>query len=79
MFKLIFRSISIIFFFLFLTIGLAFWKGGEPFRWIGEGTQTIGKSFNDFGDFVDDIIAGSRELGKDYNKLKEILTPGQEK
>ncbi len=79
MFKLIFRSISIILFFIFLTIGLSLWKGGEPFRWIGEGTQTIGESFNAFGDFVDDIIAGSQELGKDYDKLKDILTPGQEK
>ncbi len=79
MFKLFFRSISIFLFVVFLTIGLSLWKGGEPFRWVGEGTQTIGKSIAEFGDFVDDVIAGGKDLEKNYNKLKDIITNGEDK
>ncbi len=79
MFKLFFRLISITLFLIFFTVGLSLWKGGEPFRWIGEGTQTIGKSISEFGDFVDDVIAGGKELEGNYNKLKDIITSDKEK
>jgi len=75
MLKLFFRTIAIILFLFFLTIGLAIWKGGEPFRWVGEGTVTIGKKISEFGDFVDEVIAGSKELRRSYERLKETVDP----
>jgi hypothetical protein len=73
MFKLFFRTIIIILFLFFLTIGLAIWKGGEPFRWVGEGTITIGKKISEFGDFVDEMVAGSKKLRKSYEDLKKVV------
>ena len=70
MFKLIFRTMTIILFIVFLTLGLAMWKGGEPFRVFGEGTIVIGKAISEFGDFVDDFIAGGKKVQKSYDKLK---------
>jgi len=46
-------------FILFLLIVfaiLSFWKGGEPFRWIGEATISIGEGIVNMGDGVDDFL-----------------------
>lgn len=74
MFKLIFRTITLIMFLLFISIGLALWKGGEPFRWIGEGTVIIGRTISGFGDFVDDVIKGSDIVQETYEQLKENVS-----
>ena len=73
MFKLIFRTITTIVFLVFLTIGLAFWKGGEPFRWVGDGLVTIGDKVSDVGDLVDEMIDGGKQVKKSYNELKEVI------
>lgn len=73
MFKLIFRTITTIVFLVFLTIGLAFWKGGEPFRMIGEGMVTIGEKVSDVGDLIDEMIDGGKQVKKSYNELKEVI------
>jgi len=73
MFRLIFRMISLVMFLLFLVIGLALWKGGEPFRWVGEGLVQIGRDVTKFGDVVDEIIDGGRKIGRNYDKIKEII------
>ena len=73
MFKLIFRTITTIMFLVFLTIGLAFWKGGEPFRWVGDGMVTIGEKVSDVGDLVDEMIDGGSKVKKSYNELKEVM------
>ncbi|MBC8413100.1 MAG: hypothetical protein ISR96_05125 [Nitrospira sp.] len=73
MFKLIFRFISLTLFIIFLTIGLAFWKGGEPFRVLGEGTVIVGEKLSDFGDFVDGLVNGGKEARKTYDKLREVV------
>lgn len=73
MFRLFFRTITIILFLVFLTVGLALWKGGEPFRWFGEGLTTAGKAASNFGDFVDDVIAGGKKIQQNYDKLKEVI------
>ncbi|MDH4028942.1 MAG: hypothetical protein OEU95_08930 [Nitrospirota bacterium] len=74
MLKLFFRTIILILFIIFLVLGLSLWKGGEPFRWIGEGTRSAGDSISKFGDFVDDVITGGSALRKDYDKVKDYLT-----
>lgn len=71
MFKLFFRIITLIMFFVFISIGLALWKGGEPFRWVGEGTVIIGKTISGFGDFVDDVVKGSDVLQEAYEQIKK--------
>jgi hypothetical protein len=73
MFRLIFRMISLVMFLLFLVIGLALWKGGEPFRWVGEGLVQIGRDVTKFGDVVDEIIDGGKKIGRNYDKIKEII------
>jgi hypothetical protein len=75
MFKLIFRTIVIVLFLVSLTVGLAVWKGGEPFRILGEGTVVIGKSIMEFGDFVDEFIEGGKKLHKSYDELKDTINP----
>ena len=73
MFKLIFRTITTIVFLVFLTIGLAFWKGGEPFRWVGDVMVIIGDKVSDVGDLVDEMISGGKQVKKSYNELKEVI------
>jgi len=73
MFRMIFRMISLVMFLLFLVIGLALWKGGEPFRWVGEGLVQIGRDVTKFGDVVDEIIDGGKKIGRNYDKIKEII------
>ena len=75
MFKLIFRTIVIIVFVIFLSIGVAVWKGGAPFRWIGEKTVTAGNVIQKIGDYVDDIKAGSQKVKKTYEEIKETVSP----
>ncbi|GBE40137.1 hypothetical protein BMS3Bbin09_00009 [bacterium BMS3Bbin09] len=75
MFKLIFRTINIIVLLTILTIGLAFWKGGEPFRWVGDGMVTIGEKVSDVGDLVDEMIDGGKKVQKSYKELKEVIEP----
>jgi hypothetical protein len=73
MFKLIFRTIVILLFLVFFTIALAAWKGGDPFRTFGAGVENIGKKISEFGDFVDDVIRGGKELKENYTKFKEVI------
>lgn len=79
MFKLIFRTIIITVFLMFVTVALAIWKGGEPFRYFGEGVTVVGKSIIKFGDLVDDFVSGSQKLRKSYDDLKEVITSNDEK
>ena len=78
MFKLIFRTIIITVFLIFVTVALAIWKGGEPFRYFGEGVTVVGKSIVNFGDFLDEFKSGSKKLRKSYDKLKDVISPGDE-
>ena len=73
MFKMIFRTITIIVFLIFLIIGVALWKGGEPFRWVGEGLETIGEKVSDVGDLIDEMIDGGKQVKKSYEELKEVI------
>ena len=57
----------------FLTVGLAMWKGGEPFRYFGEGVIVVGESIMKFGDFVDEFIEGGKELRNNYDKIKDVI------
>ncbi len=79
MFKLIFRTITTIVFLIFLTIGIAFWKGGEPFRVVGEGMVTIGEKVYEAGDIVDEVIKGGKKVKKSYIKIKKIIEPEEKK
>jgi hypothetical protein len=73
MFKLIFRTITVMVLLIFVTVALAIWKGGEPFRYFGEGVTVVGKSIMNFGDYVDEFKSGSKNLRKKYDKVKEII------
>ncbi len=75
MFKLIFKCIVIFFFIIFLTVSLALWKGGEPFRWLGDGMAIMGKEIVNFGDNVDEFIAGSKKFKKNYEKVRDVIIP----
>ena len=77
MFKIIFRFMLLTVFLAFLTVGLAMWKGGEPFRYFGEGVIVVGESIREFGDFVDDFIEGGNELRENYDRIKDVITEGK--
>jgi hypothetical protein len=78
MFKIIFKGITIFFFIVFLMVSLAIWKGGEPFRWLGDGLVIMGRTITDFGDTVDDFIKGSKEVRKNVEKIKEVISPDKD-
>jgi len=61
-------------FLLFLIIGIAFWKGGDPFRKAGEGIADAGKTISRFGDFVDNVKKGGKKVQKTYDQLKETIS-----
>ena len=73
MFKLIFRTINSIVLVVILIIGLALWKGGEPFRWFGEGMVVIGEKVSEVGDLVDDMKDGGSKVKKSYKELKKVI------
>lgn len=66
-------------FLVFLITGLIFWKGGEPFRWIGDGTVIIGESISRFGDFVDELIKEGKDVQRTIKDLKETVNGGGNK
>jgi hypothetical protein len=72
-FKLIYKTIVITVFLVFVSIALAMWKGGEPFRIFGDGLTVVGKSIMKFGDLVDEFIDGGKKLRESYDKLKDVI------
>ena len=65
--------------FLFcLTIGLAIWKGGEPFRVMGEGLIIMGQKMSQFGDVVDEVVKGSDEVKRTYKKFRNVIDAAEE-
>ncbi len=74
MFKLIFKGIVIFFFIIFLSVSLAIWKGGEPFKWLGDGLVIMGKEISNFGGHVDEFIKGGKEVRKNYEKIKDVIS-----
>jgi len=77
MFKLIFRTITVIVFLIVLIAALAFWKGGKPFRWLGEKTESAGSAIVQFGDMIDDLKGKKDEVKKSYKEIKETLGEGK--
>ncbi|MDP3296238.1 MAG: hypothetical protein Q8N09_01380 [Thermodesulfovibrionia bacterium] len=73
MLRLIFRTILIIFILFVVTVVLAIWKGGEPFRWTGAKVVTAGRAIEAFGDAIDGIKKGSGKIKKKIMELKENL------
>ena len=63
---------------MFLSIGIAVWKGGAPFRWVGEKTVAAGRIIQKIGDYVDDIKAGSQKVKKTYKEIKGTVSPAKE-
>ncbi|MEW6601085.1 MAG: hypothetical protein AB1499_08950 [Nitrospirota bacterium] len=78
MFKLIFKTVIITIFLMFVTVALALWRGGEPFRYFGEGVTIVGKSIVTFGDYIDEFKSGSSKIQKHYDKLKDAMVPDDE-
>lgn len=71
MFKLIFRTILIIFILIVIIVALAVWKGGDSFRWIGKKTESVGRAICGFGDIVDGVKKGKKKAEKTLKELKE--------
>jgi hypothetical protein len=73
MFKLIFRTVFLILFIIILIAGLAIWKGGEPFRWVGGKTEAVGKAIIHFGDIVDELKNEKKKAQKTLKRVKEAI------
>lgn len=78
MFKIIFRTITIIVFSAILITALAVWQGGKPFRWLGKKTESVGTAIVQFGDMIDDLKGKKDEVKKTYKDIKETLSEGKE-
>jgi hypothetical protein len=72
-FKLVFRTISVIMFLILLIVAVAVWKGGEPFRWVGEGTVIIGQTISKLADTIDEIKNSGEKIGEQITEMKETL------
>jgi len=73
MFKAIFRIITLTVFSVILIVALAVWKGGEPFKWLGNRTVLIGRALIEFGDAIDELKGKKKEIEKTYKELKKIM------
>ncbi len=73
MFKLISRIISLIMFLIIVIAALAFWKGGEPFRVLGEGMVIAGEEIQIFGNLIDEMKEGGEKVGEQLKEMKETL------
>ncbi len=73
MLRAIFRIITLTLFTIILIVGLAVWKGGEPFRWVGKKTVSIGMAITEFGDAIDELKGKKKRVEKTYKELKEII------
>lgn len=73
MFKLIRRLICLIIIAAILFIGLAFWSGGEKFRWFG---KTVKEKSEEVGEKADRIKErtdrSTQAIEKAKNKIKDI-------
>lgn len=78
MFKLIFRTITIIVFSVILIAVLAVWQGGRPFRWLGNKTESVGNAIVQFGDMIDDLKGKKEEVKRTYKEIKDTLSEGKE-
>jgi len=78
MFKAIFRIITLTTFSVILIIALAFWKGGEPFIWLGKKTIVIGRTLIEFGYAIDELKGKKKRIEKTYKELKDIIKTDEE-
>ena len=78
MFKLIFRTMVIVVFVIFLSIGLAVWKGGAPFKWLGAKTIAAGSFMQEIGDYIDNVKDSGRKVKKTYEEIKQTVSPAKE-
>jgi hypothetical protein len=79
MFKLIFRTISLTLFITILITGLAIWKGGEPFIWVGKKIEAAGKTIIRFGHVVDDLRYKKKQVETTIKRLKDVVAPEENK
>jgi len=70
MFRLIFKTIFLVVILVIITISLAVWKGGEPFRWIGNKIEIVGEAIERFGDRIDKIKKDGEKI---VTKLKDTF------
>jgi len=77
MFKLIFRIMVIVVFVIFLSIGLAVWKGGAPFKWMGAKTIAVGIVIEKIGDYIDNVKDSGRKVKKTVDELKDTVSPAK--
>jgi hypothetical protein len=77
MFKFIFRTITTVLFLVVLTVVLAVWKGGEPFRWIGKKTEAVGRSIIQFGEFIDELREGGKKTQEAFEQLRDTFKDGE--
>ena len=77
MFRLIFRTITIIVFTVILIVVLGVWQGGKPFRWLGKKTESVGTAIVQFGDMIDDLKGKKEEVKKTYKEIKETISEGK--
>lgn len=60
-------------FLIVLVIGLALWKGGEPFRILGDGMVIAGKKIQEFADTIDRLKSGGKKVGKQVIEMQETV------
>ena len=68
------QKILIAFILFALIVLLAVWRGGEPFRWMGDKVVIAGRAIEQFGDTIDVVKRGSDKIKKKIKELKEDLT-----
>ncbi|MBI5050275.1 MAG: hypothetical protein HZC11_05235 [Nitrospirae bacterium] len=79
MFKFIFKTIAVIVILIIIVVVVAFWKGGEPFRWIGKKTESAGRAAGEFGDMVDGAKETKKKTEMTLKELKESISHKKDK
>ena len=68
----------IVVFVIFLSIGLAVWKGGAPFKWLGAKTIAVGIVIERIGDYIDNVKDSGRKVKKTIDEIKDTVSPAKE-
>jgi hypothetical protein len=69
----LFKVLAVVMMFILLLVAVAVWKGGAPFRAVGETTVAIGTAIVQIGDLVDELMGRKEEVKESIRHITETF------
>lgn len=73
MINFMFKVLAVVMLFIFLLVAVAVWKGGAPFRAVGETTVVIGTAIVQVGDLIDELMGRKEEVKESVRHITETF------